>query len=57
MLIMNFLEKFFFVLKAASDGWSVRYHGGNKFQFTGKMHFPHVDSFIARYRHPVLAMI
>lgn len=32
-LLISFLRKFFFILKAASDGWCVRYIGGNKFQF------------------------
>ena len=32
-LIKNFLEKFFFILKAASDGWRISYIGGNKFCF------------------------
>lgn len=32
-LLLSFLRKFFFILKAASDGWIVRYIGANKFQF------------------------
>ena len=32
-LIIKFLEKYFFILKAASDGWRITYNGGNKFCF------------------------
>lgn len=32
-LIKKFLVMYFFILKAASDGWSVRYIGGNQFTF------------------------
>ena len=30
-VLLNFLEKYFFILKAAADGWRVTYVGGNKF--------------------------
>jgi hypothetical protein len=33
LLIINFIKKFFFILKAASEGWRVKYIGGNKFRF------------------------
>ena len=33
MLILNFIYKFLFILRAASDGNSVKYIGGNKFEF------------------------
>jgi hypothetical protein len=29
-----FLTKYFFVLKAASEGWSVSYKGGDQFKFS-----------------------
>lgn len=32
-LLLRFLEKYLFILKAASDGWRVSYKGGNKFTF------------------------
>lgn len=32
-IILNFIYKFFCILKAASDGWIVRYIGGNQFEF------------------------
>ena len=31
-LLSNFLDKFLFLLKAASDGWIVRYLGGNYYE-------------------------
>ena len=33
-LIQKFLVMYFFILKAASNGWCVRYIGGNKFTFS-----------------------
>lgn len=32
-LILDFLYKFFFILKAAADGTIITYIGGNKFEF------------------------
>lgn len=32
-IILNFIYKFFCILKAASDGWIVKYIGGNQFEF------------------------
>lgn len=32
-IILSFLNKFFFILKAASEGWRVAYVGGNQFKF------------------------
>jgi hypothetical protein len=32
-IILNFIYKFFCILKAAADGWIVRYIGGNQFEF------------------------
>lgn len=32
-VILSFLAKYFFVLKAASDGWRISYLGGDKFEF------------------------
>lgn len=32
-IILNFVYKFFCILKAASDGWIIRYIGGNQFEF------------------------
>ena len=33
-IIVDFLEKFFFILNAAAKGWNVKYIGGNKFKFS-----------------------
>lgn len=35
VVILNFIYKFFCILKAASDGWIVKYIGGNRFEFIG----------------------
>jgi hypothetical protein len=32
-IILNFVYKFFCILKAASDGWIIKYIGGNQFEF------------------------
>jgi hypothetical protein len=31
--LRNFLLKYFFILKAAADGWRISYRGGNRFEF------------------------
>jgi hypothetical protein len=31
-LLSNFIDKFLFLLKAASDGWIVKYLGGNYYE-------------------------
>jgi hypothetical protein len=33
-LLVNFLQKFFFILHVAAKGWKIRYLGGNKFKIT-----------------------
>jgi len=32
-LVITFLYKYFFILKAAAEGWRIAYCGGNKFIF------------------------
>ena len=32
-IILNFVYKFLCILKAASDGWIIKYIGGNQFEF------------------------
>ena len=32
-LILNFIHKFIYILKSASNGTTVKYIGGNKFEF------------------------
>lgn len=36
-LILDFLYKFFFILKAAADGTIISYIGGNKFEFKSRI--------------------
>jgi hypothetical protein len=31
--LLSFLSKYFFILKAAAEGWRIAYQGGNKFVF------------------------
>lgn len=38
-LILNFIYKFFFILRAAADGTIVSYIGGNKFEFKSESNF------------------
>lgn len=33
-LLVNFLQKFFFILNLAAKGWKIRYLGANKFKIT-----------------------
>ena len=33
-VVLNFLNKYWFILKAAADGWRVTYIGGNRFEFS-----------------------
>jgi len=45
-----FLGKYFFILKAASDGWRVCYKGGNEFKFDKMGNFENdPTAFIQRY--------
>ncbi len=36
-ILINFLTKYLFILNAASDGWSICYIGGNRFEFCKKI--------------------
>lgn len=38
-IILDFVYKFFYILKAASDGWIIHYIGGNEFEFSGPKKF------------------
>lgn len=33
-ILVNFLQKFFFILYVAAKGWKIRYLGANKFKMT-----------------------
>ncbi len=56
-LIMSFLHRYFFILKAASDGWRVIYIGGNQYRF----HKPNAQAkssldFIRKYKMRLVEM-
>lgn len=55
-LLLLFLRKYFFILKAAADGWRIRYIGGNQFQFISTIpkqlalaQFPDTPTFLQKY--------
>lgn len=35
-LLFDFLNQFYFILNASSDGWTVKYLGQNKYKFSRK---------------------
>lgn len=49
--ILSFLSKYFFILKAASEGWRICYIGGNQFEFYKKacLQIPSKTDFLKRY--------
>lgn len=56
-LILSFLYKYFFILKAASDGWKIRYVGGDQFQFLTKVKYfknTETEYFIRKYSSSLL---
>jgi len=58
-LILPFLQKYFFVLGAAAQGWKITYLGGNQFSFKKRLGDT-IDSstqFIQKYCHPALSQI
>lgn len=55
-IILNFLYKFFCILKAASDGWIVKYIGGNQFEFkTYKK--TNINQFLEKYTKELPSII
>lgn len=32
-VLIDFLKKYYFILKAAADGWRINYIGGNQYKF------------------------
>lgn len=49
-LIFDFLTKYLFILKAASDGWRIRYIGGNTYEFyKSKKHTISCSDFLEAY--------
>lgn len=56
-MILTFLCKFFFILKAASDGWCINYIGGNKFTFMDSLKNKRLiseDNFLNIYKNKFL---
>lgn len=58
-VLLKFLKKYLFILKAAADGWRVRYIGGNQFEFYSITHytiankkFPDIKTFLKKYEYP-----
>lgn len=55
-VLSKFIEKFLFLLKAASDGWIVRYLGGNYYEIykpsnpNTKQKQLTTDEFIQKYK-------
>jgi hypothetical protein len=49
-LLLKFLRKFFFILRAAADGWRVIYRGGNVFDFYNQVTIEQSpEQFVDRY--------
>lgn len=55
-LILNFLYKFFFILKAAADGTIITYIGGNNFEFKSTSSLP-PNLFISKYSKNIPSFI
>ncbi len=52
--IIRFLYKYMFILKAASDGWRIKYIGGDSFKFYNKRTYNTVQSiedFVYKYNN------
>jgi hypothetical protein len=53
--VLKFIYKLFFILKAASDGWIVKYIGGDSFEFykyhnrNNILNIMNIDDFIKKY--------
>lgn len=54
-IILTFLYKYFFILKAASDGWCITYIGGNQFKFDN--HIMNDIDFLNKYKSKVIENI
>lgn len=59
-ILVSFLNKFFFILKAASEGWRIAYLGGNKFKFYStisratKLKTLHSLDFVKKYYNSII---
>jgi hypothetical protein len=52
-IILTFLYKYFFILKAASDGWCISYMGGNKFKFDNHIKYDDIN-FTDKYKSEII---
>lgn len=48
-ILINFLTKYLFILNAASDGWSICYIGGNRFEFYKKIGLDNIQIIDNKY--------
>lgn len=55
-IILNFIYKFFCILKAASDGWIIRYIGGNQFEFISYKR-TNINKFLEKYTKELPSII
>jgi hypothetical protein len=56
-IIEKFLLRYFFILKAASKGWNIRYTGGNEFVFYKPKKLSKIKSinkFINQFRYELV---
>jgi len=54
-LIVDFLTKYLFILKAASDGWRIKFIGGNNYVFyKSKKHIISCSDFLSKYKYNFL---
>lgn len=54
-VLYSFMRKYFFILKAASEGWRVSYNGGNEFKFvTSECKKMELHEFLSRYTNTIL---
>lgn len=58
--LQKFLKKYFFILRAASEGWAIIYIGNDIFVFKNKLKnckTHNIESFISRYQHSLFTNI
>lgn len=48
-LLLNFLCKYLFIFRAASDGWTISYIGGNQFEFYNKI--SNIQKMLSKYKY------
>ena len=55
-ILHKFIQKLFFILKAASDGWIVSYIGGDEFEFSKHINLNQTTltyDFVEKYTCPL----